>query len=210
MKILRVSRCPGNATVAPAGPWIAALARFVESRPLPPQDTAVLREQLASPVLRRVVIRAPAAHEHNANASDSDTVLGWLGQLAACIRSARDCALRQNLIGYHLASMPRPRFEATIASPREARAAAIEPKLRISLGTILANAPYWRVRPAERGLGAIRMTFIDAGMLGISYDLRADRQMPLVRPSKRPDFGRTCRPGDMKRTAAMSQSPPFD
>ena len=29
----------------------------------------------------------------------------------------------------------------------------IEPELRIALGTILANTPYWRVRPAERGLG---------------------------------------------------------
>lgn len=142
---------PGMTIAVGAGPWIAALAQFAESRPLPPQDIAALRGQLINPVLRQIVIRALAAQENSADARNP--VPGWLGQLAACVRNASDRAIRQTVITQHLAAMPRPQFEATIASLRKARAATIEPELRIALGAVLADAPYWRVRPAERGLG---------------------------------------------------------
>lgn len=141
---------PGLTILVGPGPWVDALAQFGQNRPLPDADVAVLREHSADPFLRRTATRALVEQER-LRRPDASTEL-WTDHLFKS-RTARERTMWENMISEALASIPRQDFLAAMESIRTNRARQREPEIRISFGTILAEAPMLRVGRPQNLVG---------------------------------------------------------
>ena len=142
---------PGMVIVVGRGPWVAALAQYGRNRHLPDADVAVLRNHLADPALRLIVLKALVEQER-LRAPDAFIDL-WVSNLGTMPRNAQDRKVWQDVIAQALASLPRQPFIAAIEGIRAARDIQREPELRLALGPIVADAQIWRVNPPDRGHG---------------------------------------------------------
>ncbi len=134
----------GVEIVVGSGPWLVALAEYGRTRQLPARDLALLREHIANPSLRDLLVPALARQE---SVEPVDTVVGsWVGRLAALRLDARARGVEQAIIAGALAARPRMEFDLLIERLRTARADTREPELRIALGAIIVEAQIGRAR----------------------------------------------------------------
>lgn len=145
------SPMPGMTIVVGTGPWVAALAQFGQTRKLPAVDVAVLREHLANPAVRELVAKALIVQENAGDHGDGPD--RWIREVAATPGDHQARRLRQEVAARTIAAMPRAQFLAAIASMRAAREKETEPEVRIALGSVLADAQYWRVSQPTSGQG---------------------------------------------------------
>ena len=81
---------PGLAIVVGPGPWLAALAEYGRTRRLPDRDVALLREHVADPSLRDLIV--PTLVRQEPRVVSSELASSWVQRLA---NLARDFARTQ-------------------------------------------------------------------------------------------------------------------
>jgi hypothetical protein len=140
---------PGMTIVIGYGPWLAALAQFGQTRTLDQRDADLLRAHLPDPALRALIV--PALEAQEAQGEAQDVPEQWAEELSGFPTRADLRAYRQSIMTAKLAALPRPVFLQAITRLRRLRDKEREPEVRIALGGIIADAPYWRVRPPEAG-----------------------------------------------------------
>jgi hypothetical protein len=141
---------PGLAIVVGPGPWLAALAQYGRTRLLPARDVALLRDHVADPSLRDLIVPALVRQE---GAEPLDALAGsWVRRLAALPRDSRARGTEQAIIVGDLAARPWSQFTTLTEWLRELRAGAEEPELRVALGAIIIEAQIARCKPVPRGI----------------------------------------------------------
>ncbi|WP_244563884.1 hypothetical protein [Ensifer aridi] len=134
----------GMTIVVGSGPWLVALAEYGRTRELPAHDVELLREHVADPALRDLLVPALVRQE---GVEPVKTAVGsWVARLAALRLDARARGVEQAIIASALAARPRTAFDLLLERLRTARADTREPELRIALGAIIVEAQIGRAR----------------------------------------------------------------
>ncbi|RIA46347.1 caspase domain-containing protein [Hephaestia caeni] len=140
---------PGMSVVVGYGPWVAALALYGQSRELPAHDIEILRDHLRDPALRDLIIPALAAQEKTI--VRGDPVEQWVRELRSVPQDSMQRQIRESIFTARLAALDRGAFEGAIRTLRAARIREAEPEVRIAIGTVIADAQFWRVRTPAAG-----------------------------------------------------------
>jgi hypothetical protein len=145
---------PGMSIVVGRGPWLAALAQYGRTRMLPDGDVTVLREHVADPSLRDLIVPALVLQEQTVAQSQLES--SWGRRLAVLSRDSRGRNIEQAIIVGELVRRPWSEFENLLNQLREARTNSEEPELRMALGSIIIEAQIARCHATPRGAQLFR------------------------------------------------------